>query len=178
VTSTALVNDMLTVWRDECTTKERGTRHMSEITPPESAAPPVLGTLAEKIEYLFAHVHPGKDRPYTLQEVVAKARDLGTATISLGFLHALRTGKSDNPTMQHLQALASVFKVPVEFFFNDDVTARVIPQLTFLALLQERGVTSIALRAADLSPAARDTLLAVIEALERQSAGSGGDGDA
>lgn len=148
---------------------------MSEATSSGSVAPPPPVTLAEKIEYLFAHVHPGKDRPYTLQEVVARARDLGTATISLGFLHALRTGKSANPTVQHLQALASVFNVPVEFFFNDDVTERVIPQLKLLTLLQERGVTSIALRAADLSPAARDTLLAVIEALERQSAGDGGD---
>lgn len=151
---------------------------MRDVPSSESAPPPELGTLAEKIEYLFQHVHPGKDRPYTLQEVVAKARELAGPTISIGFLHALRTGKSDNPTIQHLQALAGVFNVPVEFFFSDDVTARLVPQLKLLALLQERGVTSIALRAADLSPAARDTLLAVIEALERQaSGGARGGGD-
>lgn len=146
---------------------------MSEVPSSESAPPLELRTLAEKIEYLFQHVHPGKDRPYTLQEVVAKARESAGPTISLGFLHALRTGKSDNPTIQHLQALATVFNVPVEFFFSDDVTARLAPQLKLLALLQERGVTSIALRAADLSPAARDTLLAVIDALERQASSSG-----
>lgn len=144
---------------------------MSEVPSSESAPPPELRTLAEKIEYLFQHVHPGKDRPYTLQEVVAKARELEGPTISLGFLHALRTGKSDNPTIQHLQALAGVFNVPVEFFFSDDVTVRLAPQLKLLALLQERRVTSIALRAADLSPAARDTLLAVIDALERLASG-------
>ncbi len=143
---------------------------MSEVTPSGLASPPTLGMLAEKIEYLFQQVHPGRNRPYTLQEVVVKARELGGPTISLGFLHALRTGKSDNPTLQHLQALAGVFGVPVEFFFSDDVTAQLAPQLRLLALLQERGVTSIAMRAADLNPAARETLLAVIDALERQAA--------
>ncbi len=143
---------------------------MSMVTPPPEPLPK-LETLAEKIEYLFQNVHPGKDRPYTLEEVVAKARERGGPTISLGFLWALRNGKSDNPTLQHLQALAGVFNVPVEFFINDDVTARLAPQLKLLALLQDRGVTAIALRAADLGPAARETLLAVIEALERQGAG-------
>lgn len=147
---------------------------MSMATPSGSASLPELGTLAEKIEYLFQNVHPGKDRPYTLQEVVDKARELGGPTISLGFIHALRMGKSNNPTIQHLQALAGVFDVPVEFFINEEVTARLAPQLKLLALLQERGVTNIALRAADLSPAARDTLLAVIEALERQAAAGTG----
>ena len=146
---------------------------MSEVTPSDHASPPALGTLAEKIEYLFQQVHPGRNRPYTLQEVVARARELAGPTISLGFLHALRTGKSDNPTLQHLQALAGVFGVPVEFFFSDDVTAQLAPQLRLLALLQERGVTSIAMRAADLNPAARETLLAVIDALERQAADGG-----
>jgi transcriptional regulator with XRE-family HTH domain len=145
---------------------------MSMVMPPVPPPLPELGTLAEKIEYLFQHVHPGKDRPYTLEEVVARARERGGPTISLGYLWALRNGKSDNPTIQHLQALGGVFDVPVEFFFNDDVTARLAPQLKLLALLQERGVTAIALRAADLAPAARETLLAVIEALERQGAGN------
>ncbi len=132
---------------------------------------PRFSTLAEKIEHLFQHRHPGQERLFTLQEVVARARELGGPTISLGFLHALRTGKSDNPTLQHLQALARVFDVPLEYFINDDATRDLAPQLKLLSLLQERGVTSIALRAADLSPAARDTLLAVIEALERQTSG-------
>lgn len=132
---------------------------------------PQLESLAEKIEYLFQHRHPGKERPYTLQEVVERARELGGPTISLGFLHALRTGKSDNPTVQHLQALAGVFNVPVEFFINDDTAQDLAPQLKLLSLLQDRGVTSLALRAADLSPAAQETLLAVIDALERQASG-------
>lgn len=149
---------------------------MSEAPVPTSPPQHEPGTLAEKIEYLFEHVHPGKDRPYTLQEVIAKAREQGGPTISIGFLHALRTGKSDNPTIQHLQALAAAFGVPVDFFFKEDVAAQLAPQLRLLAVLQERGVTSIALRAADLSPAARDTLLAVIDALERRAADSPGQG--
>ena len=135
-----------------------------------------LSTLADKVEYLFQNVHPDKERPYTLQEVVTRARELGGPTISLGFVHALRTGKSDNPTIQHLQALAGVFNVPVEFFLSEKVVADLAPKLRLLTLLQERGVTSIALRAADLKPAARDTLLAVIEVLERQSRGNAAPG--
>jgi transcriptional regulator with XRE-family HTH domain len=148
---------------------------MSEHEPGDTTGLPRLDTLAEKIEYLFQHRHPGKDSPFTLQEVVARARELGGPTISLGFLHALRTGKSHNPTIQHLQALSAVFNVPLDFFINDDATQDLAPQLRLLTLLQERGVTSIALRAADLNPAARQTLLAVIEALERQAAGGQDD---
>lgn len=142
---------------------------MVKETDKELSAARELGTLAEKLEYLFEHRHLGRDRPFTLQEVVAQARESGGPTISIGFLHALRTGKSDNPTVQHLQALASVFGVPIEFFIKDEVAAQLAPQLKLLTLLRERGVTSIAMRAADLSPAARDTLLAVIDALERQA---------
>lgn len=150
---------------------------MVKATDTQSSDALELESLAEKLEYLFEHRHPGSDRPFTLQEVVTQARESGGPTISIGFLHALRTGKSDNPTIQHLQALAGVFGVPIDFFIKDEVAAQLAPQLKLLTLLRERGVTTIALRAADLSPAARDTLLAVIDALERQAA-TGGGGDA
>src|SRR5262245_21871553 len=129
---------------------------MMNVTPTPASdgddAPCPPKTIAEKLELLFQTTHPGKDRPYTLEEVVNSIRDRGGPTISVGFLWALRKGKSDNPTLRHMQALAGFFGVPVGYFFDDETTARIAPQLELLGLLQDFGVTHIALRAAELEP--------------------------
>ena len=56
------------------------------------------------------------------------------------------TWANDNPTIQHLTALATYFGVPVSYFLDDEQTRRVDAQLDLLQSIRDAGVTEIALR--------------------------------
>jgi len=109
-------------------------------------------SLAQKIDYLFRTVHPSGRGEYSNAEVAAALQSAGGPTISATYVWMLRTGKRDNPTMKHLEALASFFQVPPAYFFDDEASSRISEELATLAAMRDAGVRSIALRANGLSP--------------------------
>jgi len=132
-------------------------------------------TLAEKLDELFSTVHPvGKE--YSYNDVARGVEELGAPKVSATYIWQLRTGKRDNPTKRHIEALASFFGVPPAYFFDDQVAAQVRSQLQLLATLRDRGVRQVATRAAGLSPRA---LRAVDEMIKqvRQLEGLGDGAD-
>ncbi len=164
--------------REACASDPAG--DVTESTPGEASADDLLavflphpdvpqghGTLAERIEYLFQHMHPANRGPYTIEEVVEGIRAQGGPTISYNFLHALRRGTRDNPTKQHLEALATWFQVPVAYFFDDDVSTRVRSQIKLLAAMRSNAVRHIALRASELTPEGLSALADIIENVAR-----------
>lgn len=112
---------------------------------------PEPGSLAEKIDRLFATVHPAKGS-YTHQQVSDAILASGGPTISATYLWQLRYGKRDNPTMQHLEALSAFFGVPAMYFFDDETTERVNAQLELVAALRDAQVRGLLLRTSGLSP--------------------------
>ena len=134
---------------------------------PHPDAPQGQGTLAERIEYLFQNMYPRNRGPYTMEEVVEGLRARGGPTISYNFLHALRRGTRDNPTKQHLEALASWFGVPVSYFFDDDVSTRVRSQIKLLAAMRNNAIRDIALRASELTPEGLSALADIIDNVAR-----------
>ena len=69
-------------------------------------------------------------------------------------LHQLVKGKQPHPRIHHVEALASFFGVPVNYFFNDELPARIDEQLRRIAELL------VKLPARD-----RDTVLTLIDSL-------------
>lgn len=120
-------------------------------------------TLAEKLDHLFATVHPAKGE-YTHQQVADAILSAGGPTISATYLWQLRMGKRDNPTMRHLEALSGFFGVPPAYFFDDETTARIDAELELLASLRDGSVRQLALRASGLS---KDSLGAIAEMVDR-----------
>jgi len=121
-------------------------------------------TLAARLNHLFEVIHPAdRSRPYSNDEVAALLQEQGGPTVSGTYLWQLRTGRRDNPTKRHLEALADFFGVPVAYFFDDDVARRVGTDLETLLRLREAGVQSVALRAVGLSPKSMDAVLAMID---------------
>lgn len=116
----------------------------------EEPVPP--RTLADKLNHLFATVHPGGRGEYSSEEVAQAIAERGGPTVSATYLWMLRRGIRDNPTLRHLEALAGFFGVPPSYFFDTSVTADVDAQLATLAALRDAGVRNLALRAAELSP--------------------------
>ena len=121
-------------------------------------------TLAEKLDYLFRTVHPRNRGEYSYEEAAEVIGRRGGPTISANYLWLLRKGLRDNPTKKHLEALADFFGVPVAYFFDDEVAARVDAQLDLLATLRDADVRQLALRAAALSP---ESLRASADMVER-----------
>jgi transcriptional regulator with XRE-family HTH domain len=118
--------------------------------------------VAEKLEYLFHTVRKPDRREYTNDEVASLIlRDQG-AEISSSYIWYLRTGQRDNPTLKHLNALATFFGVPAAYFLDDDTSERVEAELALLVAMKDAEVRNIALRAADLSPASLRTIAEVI----------------
>ncbi|NBE56504.1 helix-turn-helix domain-containing protein [Streptomyces boluensis] len=121
-------------------------------------------SLAARLNHLFEVIHPaGRSRPYSSDEVAALLQEQGGPTVSGTYLWQLRTGRRDNPTKRHLEALADFFGVPVAYFFDAEVARRVGTDLDTLRRLRESGVQSVALRAVGLSPKSMDAVLAMID---------------
>ena len=132
----------------------------SEITVVEPLAP----SLADKLTRLFSTVHPRGRPEYTSEEVAEAISERGGPTISATYIWQLRTGRRDNPTKKHLEALAEFFGVSPAFFFDDAAAARIDAELELLAALREAPVRQVALRASGLSA---QSLKAIAEMIDR-----------
>lgn len=124
---------------------------------------PKTRSLAEKLDHLFATVHPAKGE-YTHQQVAEAIDAAGGPTISATYLWQLRNGKRDNPTMRHLEALSAFFGVPPTYFFDDEAAARIDAELQLLASMRDASVRQLAFRASGLS---EDSLAAIADMVDR-----------
>ena len=71
-------------------------------------------SLASKLDRLFQAVRPGGRGEYSYQEVADAIRAERGPTISATYLWQLRKGLRDNPTRNHLAALARFFGLDSE----------------------------------------------------------------
>ena len=117
-------------------------------------------SFAAKLNHLFASVRaPDATREYTNEQVADAICESGVK-ISTTYVWQLRTGRRDNPTIKHLEALAGFFGVPSAYFLNDDVTRHVDQRLDELHEAHERllaatsrdEIKMMAARAGELSP--------------------------
>src|SRR5208283_3075416 len=83
------------------------------------------------------------------------------------YLWQLRKGLRDNPTRNHLAALARFFGVSPAYFFDDDAAEVVDAQLSLLAAMRDASVRSVALRAAGLSVESLAAVQVVIDHARR-----------
>ncbi|MGW5445352.1 helix-turn-helix domain-containing protein [Streptomyces asiaticus] len=138
-----------------------------------------MDTFSERLNRLFEVVHPQDRGPYSNQEVAKLLHERGGPTLSHVYLWQLRTGRRDNPTRRHLEALAEFFGVPVAYFFDDGIAVQV--ESTFAlwqGLKNNQQVQKIAMRAVHLSPEGQAAVLGVVEQiLGEASATTPMDGD-
>lgn len=124
-------------------------------------------TLAARIDRLLTTVHPEGRGPYTYEEVAEGIRAQGGPTISAQYLNQLHRGRRDNPTKQHLEALARFFGVPVAYFFDETQAGLVDEEVALLKVIRDGEVKDLALRTLELGPEARRSVAAIIEELGR-----------
>jgi hypothetical protein len=124
-------------------------------------------SLASKLDRLFQAVRPGGRGEYSYQEVADSIRSEGGPTISATYLWQLRKGLRDNPTRNHLAALAKFFGVSPAYFFDEDTAEMVDAQLSLLAAMRDNSVRTVALRAQGLSVESLAAVQVVIDHARR-----------
>lgn len=121
-----------------------------------------LNDLPRKLDYLISTVPAVGGGRNTLEAVARKLSDLGVPTTG-PYLTMLRNGQRKNPSARLVAALAEVFGVPMDYFFDDPVREKAITdQIETLLKLREAGIKGLKLRS-DGSELDRDTLLRIAE---------------
>ncbi len=141
---------------------------MSEQPPGE----PRPSGLTHKLNRLFEVMHPRNRGEYTLQEVVDGITAQGGPTLSMTYLWQLRKGIRDNPSREHLEAIAQFFGVNPAYFFDPSAEARIDAQLDLFAAMRDSGVSAIALRASELPPEGQRVALNIIEQISQLQQGT------
>ncbi|MFF2077939.1 XRE family transcriptional regulator [Kitasatospora sp. NPDC058162] len=126
--------------------------------------------LSARIEALFHTVRRPDREQYTNEEVARACREATGESFSTTYLWQLRTGRRDNPTKRHLEALAQFFQVPPAYFFDEQQGAEIAKELALLGALRDAGVRSLALRAVGLSPEGLDTVSELVDVIARRDA--------
>lgn len=120
-------------------------------------------TLAEKIDRLFLVFRRPDGREWSAEAVASAIAEQGDK-ISGVYIHMLRSGRKDNPTKKHLEALARFFGVDVSYFYEDSLTPEQLNlELEVHAAMRDRSVRMVALRAGGLSPQAMVAVIALLD---------------
>ena len=124
--------------------------------------------LAQRLNRLFATVHPAGRGPYTLREAAdAINSEAGETIISASYLSQLRAGQRREPSHSRLAAIARFFGVDVDYFSPEVSAEDADRQTEVLTAMRDAGVRTIALRAHGLSEPSLAAVLAVIENARR-----------
>lgn len=140
------------------------------------AEEPQRRTLADRLDYLMRTVHPPGRGEYTHEEVAAEIAAQGGPTISGSYIWQLRTGRKDNPTKKHIEALARFFGVSPLYFFDDTEAERVEAELALLAAMRDQGIRRLALRSSGLRPESLEAITSMVEQARRLQGLSNGEG--
>jgi transcriptional regulator with XRE-family HTH domain len=133
-------------------------------------------TLADKINKLFTIIRTPDGAQHTNNEVAVACRETTGESFSATYLWQLRTGRRENPTKRHLEALATFFDVPVAYFFDDNQGKQIQAELELLAALRNAEVCNVALRAANLSPEGLGMVKDIIDTIVKREANRRADG--
>jgi transcriptional regulator with XRE-family HTH domain len=135
--------------------------------------------LAEKLDRLLRTARRPDGRELSLDDVAIAIRARGGPPISAAYLSQLRRAKRDNPTKEHIAALADFFGVSVTYFFDEPAAARFHAELDLLVSLRDPLVRRLAVAAQGLSRESLNAILAITEQarrVERLPAHAGADG--
>ncbi|WP_340556775.1 helix-turn-helix domain-containing protein [Streptomyces sp. GSL17-111] len=134
----------------------------------------VGGTLAERLGYLFANMHP-VGSPYTnahvAEAISGHPGEYGGVRLTEQYLSMLRNGRRVNPSPDVLRALAKFFGVPGGYLLGDlsaTQAERVEEEVQFLAAMRDQRVRTIALRSVGLPPEVQESLTTIIGQFRQQ----------
>jgi transcriptional regulator with XRE-family HTH domain len=121
-------------------------------------------SFGDKLAYLIETVHLPDRGPYSYREIAAAIADHPGA-MTAAHINQLVRGKQPHPRIHYVEALANFFGVPMNYFFDDDVTARIHDQIAEVSGWRDREARHIAERVVELSPRDRKAITNLIDSL-------------
>jgi len=113
---------------------------------------------ADKIDLLFTTITKPDGSSYSYQDIATMGGDV----VSRTSIWKARTGKIENPSQRLLGVLSKAFRVPVRYFFEEEIAAEDIPRY-LEEYRNERLIDQIALRATELNEEGKEALLQMID---------------
>lgn len=135
-----------------------------------------LPDLAERLDLLFRTV-PRGDGNSQLHSSASVAEELERKNISVtpNHIRALRTGRRRNPSFRLLAGLAEIFRVPLDYFVDDSVSAEIEESLQALVAMRDSGVQQLMMRAHGVSTESLSPVLALLDQIRRMEGLDNGD---
>ncbi|MGG2460193.1 hypothetical protein ACO0M4_10285 [Streptomyces sp. RGM 3693] len=99
---------------------------------------PAEGSFAERLDYLCRNNPRG---PLSNPQVVRMLEERGLPSFSTTYMWQLRTGRADNPTKRHMDALATLFGVPQDYWSNRATASVVNSMINRLNEFKESGAS-------------------------------------
>ncbi|WP_068183911.1 helix-turn-helix domain-containing protein [Mycobacterium sp. UM_CSW] len=121
------------------------------------------GDLAARLNKLFEIMRRPDTPPLSNAAAAAAITTQTGVSISPAYLWQLRSGVKDNPTVQHLRAIAEFFGVPASYLIDRDPDAQIDAQLNLLQALRDNGVRDLAMRASGLTPQALNSVALILD---------------
>ncbi|MEV7925436.1 helix-turn-helix domain-containing protein [Kitasatospora sp. NPDC088779] len=122
------------------------------------------GSIASRLNHLFATVHPADRAPYTNPEVAQAINEkAGHQVLGPTYLWQLRKGKRTDPTHSRLTAIADFFGVSPLYFYEEETAQRTNEQLRLAGALRNASIRQMALDADGLSERSMTAIAAMIQ---------------
>ena len=102
-----------------------------------------MATFADKLRYLIENVHPKDRGPFTMNEIVDGVRRNG-GSITQGYISMLLNGTRPNPGLKVVTDLAEFFRVPLQYFADEDAFEDAVRYITWVQSLRAGDVASAA----------------------------------
>lgn len=99
--------------------------------------------LPDTLNHLFATVlRPDGNGLWTNEAAARVLSETGTV-MSAPYLSMLRTGKRGNPSARNLHAIATLFGVPMDYFFTGPLREQTDDDLRLLMAVQAHGIEGL-----------------------------------
>ncbi len=123
--------------------------------------------LADRLNHLFSTVpRPDRKGLWTNDQASTALAAAGTY-MSAAYISQMRSGKRNNPSARNLAAIAELFAVPLDYFFNPEIAAKIDADLQLLVAVRDSGVQGVALRARGLSAESLAGLAGIIDQVRK-----------
>jgi transcriptional regulator with XRE-family HTH domain len=116
-----------------------------------------------RLDHLFQTVRAADGSEYSYRHVATRIEQLVGYKTSSSSLQELRAGVRSNPSMKHLHGLCAFFGVPIAYFFDEELAARVDAQLELASSLRAAYVRELAKQAKGLSDPALQAIIQIVQ---------------
>ncbi len=124
-------------------------------------------TLAEKLQWLRELTTPRGEQPPSYEATARQITEMTGVSISGPYFWELATGRTTNPKLHHLQALAKFFNMPVSYLIEEGAEFEQLEaELELLHALKRGGVRDIRLQGAQEPAADLPTIQALLARLQ------------